>query len=215
MAKYRQLHTTFWDDSLILDLTPEQRYFYIYLLTNPNVKQCGIYEISLRQIVFHTGYNKDTVINLLTLFESLKKIKYSKDTNEVALLNFLKYNGSESPSIRKCIEKDLKAVKNKDLIELIQCEYTVSTQCVGNNKNKNKNIKEEEEEEKKEKRGNGVDYYNNISFPNYYDIHYVKRIEQDDEMMKKYKNHLITLGYECVVSYNGQPKWRKRKEIKA
>ena len=31
MAKYRQLHTTFWDDTLILDLTPEQKYFYIYL----------------------------------------------------------------------------------------------------------------------------------------------------------------------------------------
>ena len=50
MAKYRQLHTTFWNDSLILDLTPEQKYFYIYLLTNPNVTQCGIYEISIKQM---------------------------------------------------------------------------------------------------------------------------------------------------------------------
>ena len=92
MAKYRQLHTTFWDDTLILDLTPEQKYFYIYLLTNPNVKQCGIYEISIKQISYQTGYNNDTINNLLELFQNIKKIVYSKDTNEVAIVNFIKYS---------------------------------------------------------------------------------------------------------------------------
>ena len=149
MAKYRQLHTTFWNDSLILDLTPEQKYFYIYLLTNPNVTQCGIYEISIKQISYHTGYNVDTIKNLLELFENLKKIVYSKDTNEIVLLNFLKFNASESPSIKKCIEKDLKSVKNKDLIKCIQGVDTVYTEYGRNNKNKN--YKEEEEEKKRRK----------------------------------------------------------------
>ena len=212
MAKYRQLHTTFWNDSLILDLTPEQKYFYIYLLTNPNTTQCGIYEISIKQISYHTGYNIDTINNLLELFENLKKIVYSKETNEIVLVNFLKFNASESPSIRKCIEKDLKAVKNKDLIEYIHCDYRVYAECGGNNKNKNKNKNyKEEEEEKKEKR-NGVDYYNNIAFPNYFDIHYSKRIEQDEEMTKKYHAHLRNLGYERIRSYNGEGIWRKPKK---
>tara|TARA_R100001594_G_C4044329_1_gene263833 strand:- start:1702 stop:2346 length:645 start_codon:yes stop_codon:yes gene_type:complete len=210
MAKYRQLHTTFWNDSLILDLTPEQKYFYIYLLTNPNVTQCGIYEISIKQISYHTGYNVDTVKHLLELFEDLKKIVYSKDTNELLLINFLKFNASESPSIRKCIEKDLKAVKNKDLIKCIQGVDTVYTEYGSNNKNKKKNYKEEEEE-KKERR-NGVDYYNNIAFPNYFDIHYSKRIEQDEEMTKKYHAHLRSLGYERIRSYNGEAVWRKTKK---
>ena len=212
MAKYRQLHTTFWNDSLILDLTPEQKYFYIYLLTNPNTTQCGIYEISIKQISYHTGYNKDTVLNLLELFVELKKIVYSKETNELLLLNFLKFNASESPSIKKCIEKDLKAVKNKDLIQYIQGVYNVSTVCGGN--------KEEEEEEeeiisnkkkKNNKGGNVVDYYNNIAFPNYFDIHYSKRIEQDEEMTKKYHAHLRSLGYERTRAYNGESTWRKPK----
>ena len=213
MAKYRQLHTTFWNDSLILDLTPEQKYFYIYLLTNPNVTQCGIYEISIKQISYHTGYNVDTIKNLLELFENLKKIVYSKETNEIVLLNFLKFNASESPSIKKCIEKDLKAVKNKDLIKYIQGVYNVSTECIGN--------KEEEEEEiinnnkNNNKKVGSVDYYNNIVFPNYYDIHYSKRIEQDEDMTKKYHAHLIKLGYEKMRTFDGKTKWRKLKTAKA
>tara|TARA_Y100001963_G_scaffold131429_1_gene188791 strand:+ start:110 stop:748 length:639 start_codon:yes stop_codon:yes gene_type:complete len=212
MAKYRQLHTTFWNDSLILDLTPEQKYFYIYLLTNPNVTQCGIYEISIKQISYHTGYNVDTIKNLLELFENLKKIVYSKQTNEIVLLNFLKFNASESPSIKKCIEKDLKAVKNKDLIEYIQGVYSVSTECVGNNKNKNNN---NNNNKNKNNNGNGVDYYNSIVFPNYYDIHYSKRIEQDEDMTKKYHAHLIKLGYEKIRTFDGKSKWRKLKTAKA
>ena len=208
MAKYRQLHTTFWDDPLILDLTPEQKYFYIYLLTNPNVKQCGIYEISIKQITYHTGYNTDTIEHLLELFEKLGKIVYSKGTNEIAIVNFLKYNYSESPTIKKCIEKDFKAVKNQDLIQHI---YTIGTvggtvgiEYSGNNKNKNNN--------KKNKNNNkGVDYYNDISFPNYYDIHYAKRIEKDIDKTKEYHNHLISIGYEKTLNnYSGATTWKKK-----
>ena len=139
MAKYRQIHTTFWNDPLILDLTPEQKYFYIYLLTNPNVKQCGIYEISVRQITYHTGYNKETVEKLLELFIGLNKIVLSKKTNEIALVNFLKYNYSASPTVKKCIEKELEEVKNKELIKYIYSIDTLDIEYNSNNKNKNNN----------------------------------------------------------------------------
>jgi len=139
MAKYRQLHTSFWDDPMVLELTPEQKYFYIYLLTNPNVKQCGIYEISIRQIIYHTGYNYDTVEKLLDFFIKKEKVVYSKDTNEIAICNFLKYNYSESPTVKKCIIKDLKCVKNKDLIEYIYNIDSIDIEYINNNKNKNSN----------------------------------------------------------------------------
>ena len=138
MAKYRQIHTTFWNDPLILDLTPEQKYFYIYLLTNPNVKQAGIYEISIRQITYHTGYNKETVEKLLELFVSLNKIVLSKKTNEIAIVNFLKYNYSASPTVKKCIEKELDEVKNKELIKYIYTIDSLDIEYSSNNKNNNK-----------------------------------------------------------------------------
>lgn len=209
MAKYRQLHTSFWDDPLILDLTPEQKYFYIYILTNPNVKQCGIYEISIRQICFHTGYNSDTIRQLIELFEKMEKIKYSKETNEIVIINFLKYNYSNSPTVKKCIEKDFESVKNKELIKYTYTIDSVYTQYSDNKKEEEEEEKKGKEKKKNKNGGNVVDYYNNISFPNYYDIHYAKRIEQDIDMTKKYHEHLISIGYEKNRTYDGKIQWKK------
>ncbi len=58
MAKYRQLYTEFWSDSFVLELTPEEKYFYLYLISNCKTTQCGIYEISKRIIETETGYNR-------------------------------------------------------------------------------------------------------------------------------------------------------------
>ena len=54
-------------------------------------------------------------------------------------------------------------------------------------------------------------YYNDISFPDYYDIHYAKRIEQDVNKTKEYHKHLEELGYKKEVNnYNGNSKWIKK-----
>ena len=148
MAKYRHIHTTFWNDPLVLDLTPEQKYFYLYLLTNDKVKQCGIYEISLRQIVYQTGYNKDTILTLLAFFEDAGKIIYSNETNEILLRNFLKYNSSKSPKVIKCIEDELTEVKNPILLEHLKFDDTVSIDYPkGIDKKKKKKNKKEKEKE--------------------------------------------------------------------
>jgi hypothetical protein len=75
--------TSFWTDPWVLELTPEQKYFYLYLLTNSKVKQCGIYEISTKQMEYETGYTSDTITKLLHLFQDWKKIKYSMKTHEI------------------------------------------------------------------------------------------------------------------------------------
>ena len=54
-------------------------------------------------------------------------------------------------------------------------------------------------------------YYNDISFPDYYDIHYAKRIEQDVNKTKEYHKHLESIGYvKDINNYNGQAKWIKK-----
>ena len=45
MATYRNIHTSFWQDTFVLDLTPEEKYFYLYLMTNSKTTQCGVYEL--------------------------------------------------------------------------------------------------------------------------------------------------------------------------
>ena len=54
-------------------------------------------------------------------------------------------------------------------------------------------------------------YYNDIPFPDYYDIHYAKRIEQDVNKTREYHKHLESLGYvKELNNYNGQSKWIKK-----
>jgi hypothetical protein len=124
MAIYRQIQTTFWSDTFITSLTPEQKYFYIYLLTNDKTKQCGIYEITLRQMCFDTGYDTNTVEKLLNMFAKSNKIKWSKATSEIAIMNWAKYNNHRSPKVKVCIEKELKLVKNTVLIPYL---YPIDT----------------------------------------------------------------------------------------
>jgi hypothetical protein len=119
MAVYRQIQTGFWQDDFVLQLTPEEKYFYFYLLTNSKTKQCGIYQLPGPIIIVETGYNQETVEKLLNRFIDYGKIIYSATTKEIGIVNWLKYNPMESPKIKACVEKELKEVKDKSLIKKI------------------------------------------------------------------------------------------------
>mgnify|MGYP006969283853 CR=1 FL=1 len=47
MANYRNISMDFWQDSKVVDdFTPEDRYMYLYCMTNPHTNLCGCYEIT-------------------------------------------------------------------------------------------------------------------------------------------------------------------------
>ena len=132
MAVYRHIHIEFWQDGFILDLTPEEKYFYMYLMTNSKTSQCGIYELPKRIIETETGYNRETVEKLLSRFEDYGKVVYSEETKEVFLKNWIKHNKVVSPKVRKCIEKELKNIKSDYLVDLFlkECDrygYSIDT----------------------------------------------------------------------------------------
>lgn len=115
----RPVSTAFWTDGKVDDFSPEDKYFMLYLLTNPFTKQLGIYEISIKQAAFQMGYSIDAFNVLLERFESkYQMILFSKETNEVAILNFLCHSvvGGGKP-VEDCIIKDMARVKNKKLIQ--------------------------------------------------------------------------------------------------
>ncbi len=149
MAVYRNVHISFWQDPFVLKLTPEEKYFYLYLMTNSKTTQCGIYEIPKSIMNFETGYNLETVDKLLKKFIKYGKIIYDETTNEVMLVNWLKYNYSKSPKVVTCINKEIKNVKSNTLLDKlhrvsIQYGYTMDTEP-------NREREEEEEEEEEEK----------------------------------------------------------------
>lgn len=132
MAIYRTVSMSFWTDNKVTDdFTPEDRYFYLYLFTNPHTNLCGCYEVSIKQISNETGYSKDSVENLLNRFEHTHKVlRFSKETKEILLLNWSKYNWTSSEKFRKPLEKEIERIKNiefkKYLSDVFDGKDTVS-----------------------------------------------------------------------------------------
>ena len=119
MGIKRIVDTSFWTDGKVDDFSPEDKYFMLYLLTNPFTTQLGIYEISIKQVAFQLGYSVDAVKVLLERFESkYGMIIFSKSTNEVAIKNFLRHSIIKGGKpVEDCIRKEMQKVKNKSLIK--------------------------------------------------------------------------------------------------
>lgn len=119
MATYRTVKTSFWTDRKIVEnFSPEDKYFYLYLLTNPKSTQLGIYEFVPKLAAFDLGYSKDAVMVLLDRFENkYGLIKYSPTTGEVAIKNFLTHSIIKGGKpVMDCLKKEEDAVKDKNLV---------------------------------------------------------------------------------------------------
>ena len=88
-------------------------------MSNTKSTQSGIYEISLKFIAIEMGYSKDYVEELIRRFCDFGKILYNKDTNEIMLLNWIKYNSPNNINAILGVRKELKRVKNKEFIKAL------------------------------------------------------------------------------------------------
>ncbi|WP_055668846.1 DnaD domain protein [Desnuesiella massiliensis] len=119
MAKYRQIQTCFWKDSFVTELTPEEKFFYMYIMTNSNTTQCGIYTFIIKFAEVETGYNSDTIEKLLKKFVEYGKISYCKETKELMVLNWVKYNFVNNKAVISCMNKELQQIKHKPFIKAL------------------------------------------------------------------------------------------------
>lgn len=119
MGIKRVVDVDFWKDEDIELYTPEEKYFRLFLLTNPFTTQCGIYRITKKEISFFTGYDVETCSKLLERFENNYKIIKRID-NEIAIRNNLKFSIVKGGlPIKQQIERELSKVKNKELVKWI------------------------------------------------------------------------------------------------
>lgn len=121
LAIYRNIHLTFWSDAKVTDeFTPEDKYFYLYLLTNPHTNLCGCYEISIKQISREMGYTEDSVCGLIKRFSEVHNIvKYNSKNKEILLLNWNKYNWTTSAKFVTALEKEIQTIKTKEFKEYL------------------------------------------------------------------------------------------------
>lgn len=162
MSTHRYLNVSFWQDAFVLDLTPEEKYFYIYLMTNSKTSQIGIYELPSRVIELETGYNRETVEKLLTRFIEYGKIEYNQPTKEIYIRNWAKFNWNNSEKVITRVKADLENVKHQPFAikyvdyvnsleknnKVIQYPYSIDSLWKKEKEKKEKEIKEKENERK-------------------------------------------------------------------
>lgn len=122
MAKFRMVRTDFWNNPVVSEeMSPEDKYFYLYLLTNPKTTQIGIYKITKKQMAFDLGYSIETVQALMERFiQHHRLIRYNPETREIALNNWAKSNLNKGGKpIMDCINSELKEVEDVSLIRYI------------------------------------------------------------------------------------------------
>lgn len=122
MAVYRPVQVSFWQDAKVIEeMTPEDKLFNLYLLTNPCTTQIGVYQITKKQMAFELGYSMESINALLDRFENHHKlIKYNPNTRELAIINWGKYNLNRGGKpIEDCVRKELDGVVDISLVRLV------------------------------------------------------------------------------------------------
>jgi hypothetical protein len=121
MAK-RLIDTELWNNEEIIEnFTAEDKYFWLYLLTSPHNNICGVFRNSPSLIARDMGLHKDTIVNLIYRFEKVHNLIFAdKDTNEVLILNWHKWNWTRSEDLIKTITKQINETKSAKIIDLLK-----------------------------------------------------------------------------------------------
>lgn len=118
----RIVRTEFWTSKMAMDMfSAEDMYFMLYLMTNPHTTQLGIYPINKKYMSIEFKHSIESINSLLDRFENKYKIiKYSNDTNEIAIKNYLE-NGivKGGKPVEDCLIKEIGNVKDKSLLEFV------------------------------------------------------------------------------------------------
>ena len=156
MKNYRNVSQSFWTDSKVDDdFTPEEKYFMLYLLTNPHTSVCGCYEISMKQMERETGYTADTIGRLISRMQDIHKvIMYDPETKEILLVNWHKYNWTKSEKLLLAIKGAAEHIKSdklkKYVVDTVCIRYGYGIDTSDNDKDNDKDNDNEKESEESE-----------------------------------------------------------------
>jgi hypothetical protein len=122
MGVKRIVDTSFWTDEKVIEMySPEDKLFMVYVMTNPHTTQLGIYRLNKRYMAVESGYSSDTIRVLIDRFQNTyKNIRYSEETQELAIKNYLKYSIVKGGKpVEDLLIKEINAVKDKSLLQFV------------------------------------------------------------------------------------------------
>ena len=117
---YSKIQRNFWETDEAREMTPEEKYFWMYLQTNANVNTLGCYAFRMRKAMDETGYNRETLEKLLQRMEQVLRILYDEGAKEVFLLHWAEGNWNKKTATLRALAADLKEIQSKTLKETVK-----------------------------------------------------------------------------------------------
>jgi hypothetical protein len=123
MARYRKVSTNFWEDANVQKMSPDERFIFVFFLTNSATTESGVYEVTPITISQRLG------IPLITVEDILKRkfspnLTYDFENNIVFVHRFRRHNAGGNPKvIEKSVAKDMREFTSDKCWESFKKEY--------------------------------------------------------------------------------------------
>lgn len=117
----RMIATNLWTDREFRKIKSiKTRYLWIYLLSCTMSKTCGVFHLPLDVIAFESRLSDEDIEKSLQELEENEFCYYSKETEEIVIYNYPKYNikNMGKPMI-DCVSKELSQVADRSLVSRI------------------------------------------------------------------------------------------------
>jgi uncharacterized phage protein (TIGR02220 family) len=123
-----KIHSSFWSDGEVENLTPEQKFAFLWIMTNSQINVCGFCEATGRRFTFETGL---PVAALESTLKALpRSLKHFPDAGVIYVRKFIRHQfGDNDKLVRNHIFKSIvgecKSITIPGLLEAIIADYPV------------------------------------------------------------------------------------------
>lgn len=121
MGRYRKIDTRIWNDAKFRALSDDGKLVFLFVLTHPHLTSLGAMRATIKGLAHELGWNEKRFRE--GFGEGFRKALFQYDEKAcfVALPNFLRYNGPESPNVVKSWSESLDLLPECSLkAELLQ-----------------------------------------------------------------------------------------------
>lgn len=111
----RTIDTNFWNtDEVIESFTVDDKYFWLYLMTNPHINLAGVMPLARAAMARDLGFNTQVVDNLIYRFENIHRIiQVDRETKEILVTVWDKYNWTKSPQLAAAVQQQADKIKSQ------------------------------------------------------------------------------------------------------
>lgn len=118
MGKFNSIHSKFWTDQAVEELSPKAKLVFLYLLTSPHRTPSGLYSMTQRRIARDTGLRMDGIKSALKELASKDLVLNDPQKSYVLIVQAVKYLHQKGERMRKSVVNDV-LYNNTHLVGII------------------------------------------------------------------------------------------------